>query len=274
MRRLHLAPRLAACAVLVGLLACTPGGPGTVVPTEPPTDSPQGPSQQPTQAQTQEPTSTPATSGDCYNPLYPVVGGATWQYGGANSNSGSFSFTHTYVEIHSDGFTEQDVWDSGLARAAQWSCQAGNLKALELGTGAGTVSTASTNFVADSTTSEGVTLPATVNAGDTWTQIVDINGHMQMPDNTSAAARNQASQNCTAIGQESVSVPAGTFAAMKVECQVEMTITISVQGLDVPPTLLASTSTLWYAEGVGLVKSESASEFGTSTLDLQSYNIP
>jgi hypothetical protein len=129
-----------------------------------------------------------------------------------------------------------------------------NLKALELGSGAGTVSTASTNFEADSTTSEGVTLPASVNIGDTWTQIVDINGHMQMPDNTSAAARNQASQNCNALAQESVSVPAGTFEAMKVECQVEMTITISVQGLDVPPTTLASTSTLWYAEGVGLVK--------------------
>jgi hypothetical protein len=252
--------------VLAGLLACAPAGAGTPAPTGPPTDSPRTP--------TQEPTSEPATSGDCDNPLYPVVGGATWQYLGANSNSGSFSFAHTFVEIHSDGFTEQDVWDSGLVRSAQWSCQAGNLKALELGTGAGTVSTASTNFVADSTTSEGVTLPATVNVGDTWTQIVDINGHMQMPDNTSAAARNQASQNCTAIGPENVSVPAGTFEAMKVECQVEMTITISVQGLDVPPTTLASTSTLWYAEGVGLVKSESASEFGTSTLDLQSYNIP
>jgi hypothetical protein len=266
MRRLHRPLTLAAIAVLAGLLACAPAGAGTPAATEPPTDSPAPP--------TQEPTSEPATSGDCDNSLYPVVGGATWQYLGANSNSGTFSFAHTFVEIHSDGFTEQDVWDSGLVRSAQWSCQAGNLKALELGTGAGTVSTASTNFVADSTTSEGVTLPATVTAGDTWTQIVDINGHMQMPDNTSAAARNQASQNCTAIGPENVSVPAGTFEAMKVECQVEMTITISVQGLDVPPTTLASTSTLWYADGVGLVKSESASEFGTSTLDLQSYNIP
>jgi len=271
MKRLYLPIVLATSALLTGLLSCSLAGQGTQAPTEPPTGRPQAPTQEPTSEAT---TGETAASGDCDNPLYPVVGGATWQYVGANSNSGSFSFVHTFVEIHSDGFTEQDVWDSGLVRSGQWSCQAGNLKAHELGSGAGTVSTASTNFVAGSATSEGVTLPATVYVGDTWTQIIDISGHMEMPDNTSAEARNQATQNCTALGQESVSVPAGTFEAMKIECRVEMTITISLRGLDVPPTTIASTSTLWYAQGVGLVKSESASEFGTSTLELQSYNIP
>jgi hypothetical protein len=227
MKRLHLPIRLAACAVLA---ACwhAPWGRAALAPTRPPTDSPHPP--------TQEPTNNPRQRG-LHNPFTPSCR-CHRQYGGANSNSGSFSFAHTFVEIHSDGFTEQDAWDSGLARSAQWSCQAGNLKALELGSGAGTVSTASTNFEADSTTSEGVTLPATINVGDTWTQIVDINGHMQMPDNTSAAARNQASQNCTALAQESVSVPLGP-RSHEGRVPGKMTITISVQGLDVPPTTLA-----------------------------------
>jgi hypothetical protein len=266
MKTYRLPIALAALGVFSSMLACSLAGSGTPAPTESPTGT--------QQAATEVPTTGAASSEECDNPLYPVVEGASWQYGGTNAATGDYSFTHTFVEIHADGFTEQDVWDSGLVRTGQWSCDGGNLKALELGGGAGTVSTSSISFVADSTTSEGVTLPATVNAGDTWSQLIDINGHMQMPDNTSAAARNQATQNCTAVGEENVSVPAGTFDAMKIECQVEMTITISLQDLDVPPTTITSTSTLWYAPGVGLVRSESASEFGTSTLELQSYSLP
>jgi hypothetical protein len=76
---------------------------------------------------------------------------------------------------------------------------------------------------------------------------------------------------------ESVTIPAGTFEAMKVESQTTININSTFQGVTVPVTF-TSTTTSWYAQGIGWVKSISISDFGgitsTDTIELQWYNIP
>jgi len=223
---------------------------------------------------TQAATATPFVSVACQNPLYPIIEGATWQYAGHDSINGNFTFNRTFSEIHADGFTEQDLWSTGLTRTARWTCENGNLKALDLGTSPGTVSTTNMQLVADSVVSDGVMLPATVSPGDTWTETLDINGHVQLTASTAAPSRNQATITCTATGNESVAVTAGTFDAMKIDCQVGMLVTVKLVGLNLSPTQVNSTASAWYAPGVGLVKTESTSDMESYAFELQSYSIP
>ena len=92
-----------------------------------------------------------------------------------------------------------------------------------------------------------------------------------------AEAEGDTIYNYTAIGVESVSVPAGTFEAMKVEVVTTVNINATFQGTTVPVTF-TSTTTSWFAQGVGWVKSDSVSDFGdistSESIELVSYNIP
>jgi hypothetical protein len=76
---------------------------------------------------------------------------------------------------------------------------------------------------------------------------------------------------------ESVTVPAGTFDAMKVQVVTTFSASVSFQGLTVP-VRFSSTTLSWYAAGTGWVKSESTGDLMgqayTETLELQWYNIP
>jgi len=122
------------------------------------------------------------------------------------------------------------------------------------------------------TASSGVTLPASIKPGDTWTQaltlegIEDLNG-LQIP------AKNETSNDCTAAGIESVTVPAGTFDALRFDCQTNTDIMITMSGNDIEQTI-DFTASNWYAEGVGLIKTVTTGSGLDSTIELVSYTIP
>ena len=215
-----------------------------------------------------------SASGACANPLYPVVMGATWTYSMTGATPGNF--TRSIVAVAADGFTDQDVFDAGTTRTGQWKCDSGALTALDPGSGgAPTANVATSAMSADfkTTAMDGVTLPANVTAGTTWSQSFTIEG-TQSINGTDVQSKNQSNYNCTAGATESVTVAAGTFDALKVDCQSDMTITITMNGVDVP-TNVNTTSTTWYAPGVGQVKTVTTlSDGSTSTIELVSYTIP
>jgi len=74
-----------------------------------------------------------------------------------------------------------------------------------------------------------------------------------------------------------VTVPAGTFDALKIQIDTTLNINVSVQGISVPVKFSGSYS-YWFVKDVGWVKaSGTGSMAGTSfneTIELQSYNIP
>jgi hypothetical protein len=70
----------------------------------------------------------PQTLGQCKNPLHPVIKGAAWTYSLSGITSGTF--TRTITAIREDGFTDQDVYDSGVTRTGEWKCEDGTLTAL------------------------------------------------------------------------------------------------------------------------------------------------
>ncbi|MFC2028778.1 hypothetical protein ACFLTX_02505 [Chloroflexota bacterium] len=227
----------------------------------------------PTQQNTKVP-SVPISNNACTNPLYPVVVGATWSY--LISGPPESNLVRSIQELSSDGFTDQDEFSAGVTRTDTWKCQSGTLTALDpSGNVLGTASVAAGGMETDfqTTNIDGVTLPAVVTEGTTWSQNITLEG-VQTINDVEIASTLTISNDCTGAGEELVTVTAGTFNARIVNCIGMVVITINMSGMDIPITT-NSTSTTWYSEGVGMVKTISDNSDGTkSSIELIEYNIP
>jgi len=213
-----------------------------------------------------------AVTGACGNPYMPIVAGATWNY--KLTGPVSDTFTHTILSVEDASFTEQDQFGTGVIRQGKWQCDNGNLIALNPSAG-GSASISTEGISVDFQTKDlsGITVPAEINPGDTWAQSLTLEG-TQTVNNLSFPASNQFSSTCKAIGVESVTVEAGTFDAMRVECENNMDITISLAENTPSNTVLTFTNIVWYAQNVGMVKTSTSGMGLDSTVELTSYNIP
>jgi len=247
-------------ALMMILQACninTPQGPETPIPTSTPT-------------LVQEP------EGLCANPLFPVKLGATWTYSGTSNSAGNYSFTDTITDVRGDGFTLNSQFNE-LTRTQEWACKPEGLASLTFGGGAaGSVIASGVQMELTTSNVQGINLPKTVNAGDQWPYSLDFEGSMQLSD-TPVDAQGTATFDFNAIGEESVTVPAGTFNAMKIHVNMVLDMQITLSGFTTPITFTSPTD-MWFAPSVGWIKSVSSGELmGTSfdeTIELQSYTIP
>ncbi|HTK04593.1 MAG TPA: hypothetical protein VL500_03350 [Candidatus Eisenbacteria bacterium] len=110
---------------------------------------------------------------------------------------------------------------------------------------------------------EGELMPKDVHAGSTWTASYESVATLAgLPEGVAAQTMtlSVASQS-KAIGEESVTVPAGTFTAMKVESTSTTTSTISGAPATSPTV---TTTQQWWVKGVGLVKSATEGKSGTT----------
>lgn len=226
------------------------------------------------------PTSTPTQvqepEGLCANPLFPVKLGATWTYSGMGSSAGDYSFTDTITDVREDGFTLASQFD-GLTRTQEWACKPEGLASLTFGGGAaGGIITNGVQMELTTSNVQGINLPKTVNAGDQWPYSLDFEGSMQLSD-APVGAQGTATFDFNAVGVESVTVPAGTFNAMKIHVNMVLDMKITLSGFTTPVTF-TSPADMWFAPGVGWVKAVSSGDLmGTSfdeTIELQSYTIP
>lgn len=260
-------------AVLI-VMACSALGSGSGeenVPVEEPTVSAEGGGASDSSEES------PATgSGLCANAYYPVVNGGAWSYQGSSSATEDFSFTNTITAIREDGFTITVEFDD-VTLVQEWACTPEGILALDSSGGnAGTLTTADVNLQMETQNASGITYPNEILPGNTWNHLLDYTGTMDV-GGASVDVSGDTTYNYTAIGIESVTVPAGTFEAMRVDIVTTINIHMTVQGSAVPVTV-TSTSTSWFAQGVGWVKSDSISDlFGITSserIELQWYNIP
>jgi hypothetical protein len=259
-------PLIATCILALAMIACNLGN------TSNATQAPATNTSESTVLATEAPTMTPDhTTGACDNPYLPVIVGATWKY----KLTGPFpdTYTHTVLSVGDNSFSEQDVFSKGITRQGNWNCDHGNLTALNPPSGSsGTV--ASKNIQVDLHTKSvsGVSLPATINAGDTWTQALDLEG-TETINGTASLASNNLTYDCKASGVESVTVAAGTFDAMRVDCTTVAHVVVQMSNNPVDTTLNLTT-TSWYVNDVGVVKSLTSGLGIESTVELISYTIP
>ncbi|MCS7012001.1 MAG: hypothetical protein NZL98_11575 [Anaerolineales bacterium] len=257
-------------AIVLTMLACSLIPSDISLPDASSEDATATPFQEPTATMTEE--SLPA--GPCDNPLFPVRLGATWEYHIISDIPDTF--TRRIVEVSATGFTEQDVFQSGVTRTGQWACSEGNLIMLIPSGGGFASSVSGDNIDAQFITSgfEGITLPVEIRTGDSWTFRLVYEGEIRIGEIRSPG-KNEMTLNCQAGQVETITVPAGTFQARRITCETIMNVTITYLP-DQPPMTLSFTSIddSWMAEGVGLVKSVSTTEGMTATTELLSYSIP
>lgn len=264
MKTNHRLPLVALAPLLLAALACnlSPGG-SPAVPVE------QDETQQAPIVNTPPVTGVPAAGG-CTNPYLPAIVGAAWTY--QLTGPVPDTYTHTILSADEDSFIEQDAFASGVTRQGEWKCEDGALIALNP-TGGNTANVSVEGVQTDfkTTALEGVTLPAAINPGDTWSQSLTLEG-TQTINGTVFPARNQVSVTCTAAGTEAVTVPAGTFDALRVDCTTQMNLAMTMNGSDITSAINLATSN-WYALNVGLVKSTTTGSGLDSVIELTAYRL-
>jgi len=217
-----------------------------------------------------------AEQGLCTNVYYPVREGATWTYKSTGGPAGEYSFTDTITAVREDSFTlSTQIGD--MTRAQEWTCNAQGLAALQLG-GAPAAMLNSQGIQMDLNVSNvtGVTFPNQINPGDQWQQTMDVAGNVTA-FNEEAEATGTVQMSFNALGKESVTVPAGTFDALKVQVDVTLNINAKYEGITLP-VAFSGDYTYWFAPNVGWVKaSGTGNVLGNSFTDrteLQSFSIP
>lgn len=215
-------------------------------------------------------------TGLCANSYYPIREGATWTYKSTGATSGDYEFTETITEVHKDGFTvTSQIGDE--PRLQEWGCTQEGLVTLQLSDSTGAaLSTQSIGLDLEMKNVSGITFPKQITDGMQWVHNLEFTGEVDV-SNTAATAGGKVHTDFVARGVESVTVPAGTFEAMKVDTVTTIDTSMAVQGLEVPAAF-TSTSTLWFVENVGWVKTVNQGELGgqsfTEVIELQSFNIP
>ncbi len=223
------------------------------------------------------PTPTPS-AGPCSNSLSPVSDGATWTYTNTTQDSTPWSFSTTITSVRPDGFTMTTKLPDGTTADQEWDCNSQGLLPLTPGAGQPALGLSVEGIKLDLTTSNprGVTVPVSVQPGMTWNYGLDLEGTLAQ-GNLSASIKGTVDTAFNAVGMESVTVPAGTFNAMKIQGASTFNVTANYSGLGIPLTAVVN-STFWFAPGVGLIKSTQSGQLVgismNSSTELQSYSLP
>jgi hypothetical protein len=274
---------------LPALVACggdTPAGETTVAtavvaPTEAvaeaaataapePTAAP--PTEAPPTAPPAEPTPTPAAAaetdplpaGDCGNAFYPVIEGRTLRYANNIPGIDAGEHTITHSDVTDSSFTATTDLGDGNVLTQTWTCSGEGLLQPEfsqLPTGEDV--TLTIEFVESS----GLTIPAAdqFEPGGTWTTRYVANATLSDAGTDEMTMAQTTELSHTVIGPETITVPAGTFDAIRVETTGNVSSVTTVGGVSVPPMELPMSFISWYAEGVGLVRQEWPDLFGTGS---------
>ncbi len=194
-----------------------------------------------------EPSPTPVSL--CNNQYFPSRLGNTWEYSGSNTATGAYNRTDTVSQSSTEVFSV-DTAISGITYGLDYSCSSAGLTAnnpIQQYAGA-LVSGPNAPLNVKLTSVSGISLPAKIVPGDTWQQTADFEATSQQLNMNGRLVFDY-----TAVGFENVSVPGGTFNALRVDA----TIHIQVSAFHIEAgTYTVST---WLAPDVGMVKSEGIS---------------
>jgi hypothetical protein len=212
-------------------------------------------------------TSSPVPGADCDNTYLPTGAGSTWKYISTSSlGSGTGGRTVTTTKVGKDSFFHDvQLLKPPIHYEVSWQCTAQGL--VEYGGGVLASLNASGKVKITILKNTGVTLPRSISIGDTWSQTTEL----QMTSDTLNGTGRWIG-NLKAVGTEPVTVPAGSFNALRVD------ETLKSESDPYPSLNLTVEGTSWYAPQVGLVKN-AGHIFGdtadyTYELNLTSYNIP
>lgn len=203
----------------------------------------------------------------CDHPYFPLRTGASWTFGGTDG-------TMTWSVSGATGSTDSasatmDIATSSGNLTVHWTCGSEGIVSYDFGSisAPGFGQFATMNVV----DSSGTLLPPAdrLTPGSSWptnfTLVMNVSAQGVTLDMNA-----KTSETWTAAGTETVSVPAGTFQALR----VDGTSTTSISGTMVPVTVSTTSMTYWYAKGVGIVRYTYASDQVSGGADLTAYSVP
>lgn len=234
----------------------------TAVPAAPPTETPTA-TPEPTVAP--EPTEAAATaSGPCFNTFFPIVDGASWTYN--TTGAGASTYTRSVADVSDDGFTlTHTTGGSSIPLSFDYTCNEGGLVSSTLG---GLPSMA--GFSLEVTSFSGANFPPADQweVGASWSASYTVEGTGTV-EGIDVAVNGEITTAYEIVSEESVEVPAGTFDAYKVDSTLTQRLNMSMGGVSMPMEMAISSSD-WYVEGIGQVKTMTYGDFA-STTELVSY---
>jgi hypothetical protein len=204
----------------------------------------------------------------CGVPYYPVRAGLEKQYRVTYERDAApaATYTESYANIGPDSFTLRYRF-AELSVDTGWNCAPEGMVALEYGKLDSARQNA--NFKMETVGRTGVTIPAAASwrEGEGWRSSYDIRTELAGQQGASGRGSGTIEITNRVTGRERVTVPAGSYDALKVESTMAMKLIVRVGQLS-QPTSTNVRNKSWFAENVGMVKSVSAGDFAGATTEL------
>ena len=215
------------------------------------------------------PASPTARGGNCDNPYYPLREGHQITYKTQTAGHAG-TMTMKVTGVSASGATVTNDF-GGVVSTQQVRCVGGTLEAT------GTLDTSGTGVAvtgrSETRSSSGTFIPQDLSAGKIWDSAAQTAVTMTLP---AAAARvnggsttlevvTDTTTHNEALAEESITVPAGTYRAIKVKSTITATSQGGLPGMDATHTTVTNE---WFVRDVGLVKT--VNEDGTSTMEATS----
>ena len=200
-------------------------------------------------------------AGDCGNPFYPVIEGRTLRYTNSIPGMGVTEHSIIYSNVTDTSFTTTTDLGDGNVLTQTWQCSGEGLLQPEFSSlPTGEEVTLTIEYVESS----GLTIPAAdqFTPGATWTTRYVANATLSDGGESQMTMAQTTELSHTVIGPETITVPAGTFEAIRVETTGNVNSATSMGDISVPAMDIAMNFVSWYAEGVGLVRQEWTDLFG------------
>ena len=171
------------------------------------------------------------------------------------------------------GHTTSYRFSTGVTWADKWNCQDGSRAELGGWPGGATMSAEGAQMGGTGAGVAGFKVPADSTAGETWSEAVTVTGTVKSGART-AIFQVSSQVNCTAMGADSVTVPAGTFDADKAGCVRNVAVPALVQGRAMQVGANLENVTNGYAGGAGFVKPVATGGKNNEPGVLTGYEMP
>jgi len=204
----------------------------------------------------------------CDHPYLPLRSGASWSY---DSSEGGMTWNVTSAGGSAESASATMAFSMPeVTFTVNWTCSSAGITSYDFGN------------ITSSAFGEVVTLNI-VNSSGSWLPPAESlvpgyswsNGYTMVVssgfEGASVELTTTTSESWSVGGMETISVPAGTFDALRIDGTSTMEMS-GFMGISVPPT--ATSQTFWFAEGVGIVRYTSSSEGYSGHGDLTGYSVP
>ncbi|HBD04923.1 TPA: hypothetical protein DCZ32_00505 [Candidatus Uhrbacteria bacterium] len=210
------------------------------------------------------------TSDACGNPYYPFKPGLTIAYSVTPPAgvAGDSDFTTRIISVSGTKAKVSVELAGGLTADMEADCASGSV-ALNGSSGLDSAMEG-VKFKTTVISSSGTFMPANVKTGSTWSNSETIKMEItEGPTANFGPITITTTENSKAVSEESVTVPAGTYKAVKVELTRTSKSEFSgAYAINMPET--TSTSTEWWVKGIGMVKTITVTDGETSTTEAKS----